>query len=93
MSDDTTGAPMGRAVIAGAGGFVGQYLQRAFRDEGYEVVTVGRTGDAVWGNTLRIRELVDGAAIVVNMAGKSVNCRYGRRNRAEIMRSRVDTTL
>ncbi len=44
MSDDTTGAPRGRAVIAGAGGFVGQYLQRAFRDEGYEVVTVGRTG-------------------------------------------------
>jgi NAD dependent epimerase/dehydratase family enzyme len=36
---------------------------------------------------------VDGAAIVVNMAGKSVNCRYGRRNRAEIIRSRVDTTL
>ncbi|MFS2029805.1 MULTISPECIES: epimerase [unclassified Curtobacterium] len=83
----------GRAVIAGASGFVGQYLQDAFRDEGYEVVTIGRTGDAVWGNTMRIRELVDGAALVVNMAGKSVNCRYGRRNRAEIIRSRVDTTL
>ena len=83
----------GRAVIAGASGFVGQYLRDAFRDEGYQVVTIGRTGDAVWGNTLRIRELVDGAAIVVNMAGKSVNCRYGSRNRAEIVRSRVDTTL
>lgn len=83
----------GRVVIAGASGFVGQYLQDAFRDEGYEVVTIGRTGDAVWGNTMRIRELVDGAAMVVNMAGKSVNCRYGRRNRAEIIRSRVDTTL
>jgi len=83
----------GRAVIAGASGFVGQYLQEAFRQEGYDVVTIGRTGDAVWGNTLRIRELVDGADLVVNMAGKSVNCRYGRRNRAEIIRSRVDTTL
>ncbi len=82
-----------RVVIAGASGFVGRYLQDAFRDEGYEVVTVGRTGDAVWGNTVRIRALVDGAALVVNMAGKSVNCRYGRRNRAEIVRSRVDTTL
>ena len=82
-----------RVVVAGASGFVGRYLQDAFRDEGYEVVTVGRTGDAVWGNTLRIRELVDGADLVVNMAGKSVNCRYGRRNRAEIVRSRVDTTL
>lgn len=82
-----------RVVIAGASGFVGRYLQDAFRDEGYEVVTVGRSGDAVWGNTMRIRELVDGAALVVNMAGKSVDCRYGRRNRAEILRSRVDTTL
>ncbi|WP_144761655.1 epimerase [Curtobacterium sp. 9128] len=83
----------GRAVIAGASGFVGQHLLAAFREEGYDLVTIGRSGDAVWGNTLRIRELVDGAAIVVNMAGKSVNCRYGRRNRAEILRSRVDTTL
>uniref|UniRef100_A0A942Y9T9 DUF1731 domain-containing protein n=1 Tax=Neobacillus citreus TaxID=2833578 RepID=A0A942Y9T9_9BACI len=82
-----------RVVVAGASGFVGRYLQRAFADEGYEVVTIGRSGDAVWGNTLRIRELVDGAAMVVNMAGKSVDCRYGRRNRAEILRSRVDTTL
>ncbi|MCA5923263.1 epimerase [Curtobacterium oceanosedimentum] len=82
-----------KVVIAGASGFVGRYLQRAFADEGYRVVTIGRTGDAVWGNTMRIRDLVDGAAMVVNMAGKSVNCRYGRRNRAEIMRSRVDTTL
>ncbi|WP_413600114.1 epimerase [Curtobacterium sp. Curtsp57] len=93
MNDDSTDARSGRAVIAGASGFVGRYLQDAFREEGYDVVTIGRTGDAVWGNTLRIRELVDGAAIVVNMAGKSVNCRYGRRNRAEIVRSRVDTTL
>ena len=82
-----------RVVIAGASGFVGRHLRQAFVDDGYEVVTVGRTGDAVWGNTLRIRALVDGAAVVVNMAGKSVDCRYGRRNRAEILRSRVDTTL
>ncbi|OII29509.1 NAD-dependent epimerase [Curtobacterium sp. MMLR14_010] len=93
MADESTQTTKGRAVIAGASGFVGTYLQDAFRDEGYEVVTIGRTGDAVWGNTLRVRELVDGAAIVVNMAGKSVNCRYGRSNRAEIIRSRVDTTL
>jgi NAD dependent epimerase/dehydratase family enzyme len=93
MSDENARTTRGRAVIAGASGFVGKYLQDAFRQEGYEVVTIGRTGDAVWGNTLRVRELVDGAAIVVNMAGKSVNCRYGRRNRAEIIRSRVDTTL
>jgi uncharacterized protein len=81
-----------RIVIAGASGFIGQYLADAFRSEGCDVVTVGRTGDAVWGNTLRITELVDGAAMVVNLAGKSVNCRYNAANRAEILRSRVETT-
>ncbi|KQO61293.1 epimerase [Curtobacterium sp. Leaf261] len=81
-----------RVVIAGASGFIGQHLVRAFRAAGADVRTVGRTGDAVWGNTLRITELVDGADLVVNMAGKSVNCRYTARNRAEILRSRVDTT-
>jgi hypothetical protein len=79
-------------VIAGASGFIGQYLVRAFRAEGADVRTIGRTGDAVWGNTLRITELVDGADLVVNLAGKSVNCRYTTRNRAEIVRSRVATT-
>ncbi|WP_148286060.1 NAD-dependent epimerase/dehydratase family protein, partial [Curtobacterium sp. B8] len=54
-----TPEPKPRVVVAGASGFVGQALRRAFADEGYEVVTVGRTGDAVWGNTLRIRELVE----------------------------------
>jgi uncharacterized protein len=82
----------GRVVVAGASGFIGEYLVDAFRAEGAEVATIGRTGDAIWGNTLRIRELVDGADLVVNMAGKSVNCRYTSANRAEILRSRVETT-
>jgi nucleoside-diphosphate-sugar epimerase len=47
MRDENVGATKGRAVIAGASGFVGRYLQDAFRQEGYEVVTIGRTGDAV----------------------------------------------
>lgn len=81
-----------RVVVAGASGFIGRYLLDAFRAEGADVTTVGRTGDAVWGDTRRITELVDGADLVVNLAGKSVDCRYGARNRAEILRSRVETT-
>jgi NAD dependent epimerase/dehydratase family enzyme len=81
-----------RIVIAGASGFIGKYLARAFRDEGAEVSLVGRTGDATWGNTAEITALLDGADLLINMAGKSVNCRYGAANRAEILRSRVETT-
>jgi hypothetical protein len=35
---------------------------------------------------------IDGADVVINLAGRSVNCRYNERNRREIMDSRVETT-
>lgn len=82
-----------RIVIAGASGFIGDHLARVFRAEGSDVKLIGRTGpDARWGETTRIRQLVDGADLVINMAGKSVNCRYDEANRREILRSRIETT-
>ena len=82
-----------RIVIAGASGFIGQYLAAAFRADGSTVALIGRGGpDAAWGDTAAITELLDGADLLINLAGKSVNCRYNERNRAEIMRSRIDTT-
>jgi NAD dependent epimerase/dehydratase family enzyme len=82
-----------RIVIAGASGFIGTYLARAFRAEGADVRLIGRDGpDASWGHTSAITDLLDGGDLLINLAGKSVNCRYGPANRAEIMRSRIDTT-
>lgn len=82
-----------RIVLAGASGFIGAHLAEAFRAEGAEVALIGRAGpDARWGDTAAITRLLDGADLVVNLAGKSVNCRYGPADRAEILRSRVDTT-
>ena len=82
-----------RIVLAGASGFIGRYLTDAFRADGDTVSLIGRHGpDAAWGDTAAINALVDGADVVINLAGKSVNCRYNAANRAEILRSRVDTT-
>jgi NAD dependent epimerase/dehydratase family enzyme len=82
-----------RIVIAGASGFMGRALVAHFREAGDEVRTIGRTNaDAVWGDAAGILSAVDGADVVLNLAGKSVNCRYGPANRAEILRSRVETT-
>ncbi len=81
-----------RIVIAGASGFIGTYLARAVRVEGAVVSTIGRTGDATWGDTPAITRLLDGSELLINLAGKSVNCRYTPKNRAEILRSRVETT-
>lgn len=90
-----------RAVIAGASGFIGRALTDALRADGYDVRTIGRgpdrdtdatEADAQWTDAAGIARLVDGADVLVNLAGKSVNCRYTDRNRAEILRSRVETT-
>lgn len=83
----------GRVVIGGSTGFMGRYLLPRFRAEGREVVTISRSGaDIRWGDQVEIDRAVDGAALVIGLAGKSVNCRYTPENRAEIFRSRQDTT-
>jgi NAD dependent epimerase/dehydratase family enzyme len=83
----------GRIVIAGASGFIGRFLAAAFIVDGATVSFIGRSGaDARWGDTARIAAILDGADLLVNLAGKSVNCRYNEANRAEILRSRVETT-
>ena len=81
------------AVIAGGSGFIGGALADALRADGYLVRLIGRAGpDARWGDDEGIASVVDGAELLVNLAGKSVGCRYTDANRDEILRSRVDTT-
>jgi NAD dependent epimerase/dehydratase family enzyme len=80
-------------VIAGASGFIGKYLVDALTTDGASLKTIGRGhADASWDDADSIRELIDGCDLLINLAGKSVNCRYNAKNRAEILRSRVDTT-
>lgn len=81
-----------RVVVTGASGFMGTAIVSALRAEGADVVTVGRTGPVRWADEPGIRSAVDGASMVIGLAGRSVNCRYGPANRAEILRSRVETT-
>lgn len=83
----------GRVVIGGSTGFMGSFLIPRLRAEGREVVTISRSGaDLRWGDQHAIDSAVDGAALVIGLAGKSVNCRYTPENRAAIFRSRLDTT-
>jgi len=91
-----------KIVIPGGSGQVGAILARAFRARGDEVVIVGRgAGDAAggargvaWdGRTLGPWAAeIDGADVVVNLAGRSVNCRYTPANLDAMLRSRVDST-
>src|SRR5688500_2727209 len=90
-----------KIVIAGGSGQVGQVLRRAFAHDGHDIVVLTRSNDRApdarlvkWdgaspGNW--VREL-DGADVLINLAGRSVNCRYNPRNRREIIDSRVNST-
>lgn len=84
---------IGRVVIGGAGGFMGGHLIERYRRRGRETVTIGRSGaDLSWSDAAGIAQAVDGSALVLGLAGKSVDCRYTAANRAEILRSRLATT-
>lgn len=81
-----------RAVVAGWSGFIGRAVVEDLTHRGYDVARVGRDGpDARWSDGALAR-LVDGADLLVNMAGKSVGCRYTDAHRDEILRSRIATT-
>ena len=70
-----------KVVIAGGTGFIGQYLQAKFKDLGYEVVIISRQSPHIqWSNHAGIVEALERAEMVINLAGKSVNCRYNSTN-------------
>lgn len=88
-------------ILAGGGGFLGQMLARWFVARGDDVVVLARhpkagraTREMAWdGATLGpwAKEL-EGAAAVINLAGRSVDCRYDARNRRLIWHSRIHST-
>ncbi|WP_338285530.1 TIGR01777 family oxidoreductase [Luteolibacter sp. LG18] len=89
-------------VIFGANGFLGRYLARHYTRQGYEVVAIARhkrgwSGDGVFlewdGRTLGPWALaLEGAEMVINLAGRSVNCRYDEAHRRDILESRLAST-
>ena len=89
-----------RIVIPGGTGQLGMLLGRHFYDQGYTVASISRfpkphpweavhwdaesVGD--WASSL------EGAAAVINLAGRSIRCRYTSANKKSIYHSRIRTT-
>lgn len=84
---------MKKVVLAGGTGFVGQDFAQRFRKLGYEVLIISRQpGHIAWEDSDGIRQALEGAEMLINLAGKSVNCRYTNENRRIILESRTSTT-
>jgi uncharacterized protein (TIGR01777 family) len=81
-------------VLAGPSGFIGRHLRSTYEASGLRVRTIGRGpgADAGWDDPARLAAAVDGADLLVNLAGRSVSCRYTKRTTDEIFSSRVQTT-
>jgi len=89
-----------KIIIPGGSGQVGTILARNFLRGGHEVVVLSRRAAqqswrvATWdGRSLGTwAQEFDGADVVINLAGRSVNCRYHPRHRREILDSRIEST-
>jgi uncharacterized protein (TIGR01777 family) len=89
-------------VIFGANGFLGRYLTRHFARNGKEVVAIARSREGWSGDGMFLEWdgksagpwalALEGAEAVINLAGRSVDCRYTPENRRQILDSRVDAT-
>ncbi|MEH6793226.1 MAG: TIGR01777 family oxidoreductase [Rhodococcus sp. (in: high G+C Gram-positive bacteria)] len=81
-------------VLCGASGYIGGYLRRHYRERDIQVRTIGRgsSSDATWSDHRSVVEVLDGSDVVVNLAGRSVSCRYNKKNADAIMSSRIQTT-
>lgn len=93
---------MKKLVIAGGSGFLGNAIVEHFKNKFEELVILSRKRIQ---NTQPVRYVpwdaktvddwqheLDHCDVLINMAGRSVDCRYTNKNKKEIMRSRVDST-
>src|SRR6185312_4064462 len=89
-----------KIVIPGGTGQVGRVIAPHFHDAGHQVTVIARHPQpAPWRmvkwdgrNDGDWMEEIDGADLVINLSGRSVNCRYTKTNRQQILTSRVEST-
>jgi len=84
---------MKKVILAGGTGFIGNYFEKRFKHLGYEVKIISRQKPHIsWEDQAGIVNALEDAELLINLAGKSVNCRYNEANKKEIMESRKRTT-
>lgn len=93
---------MKKLIIAGGTGFLGQALSAYFKDSYDEIVILSRSETKTEGKLRYLRwdartqgawsRELEGATAVINLCGKSVDCRYTEKNMGLIFSSRLEST-
>jgi uncharacterized protein len=89
-------------ILAGGTGQIGQVLTRDFLQQHCKVIVLTRGQAKIKGSLEHVHwdaatlgdwaKHLEGAEAVINLAGRSVNCRYHAQNRRKILESRVNST-
>jgi uncharacterized protein (TIGR01777 family) len=85
-------------TIAGGSGFLGHVLEDYFTKKGHTVYiltrTVKRKNDRYWNakNLTDWTKILEQTDVLINLTGKSVDCRYTEKNKKQILNSRIDST-
>jgi len=102
--DSTTHQSRQKVIIAGGTGFLGQLLARSLSADQYEVVLLSRgkpdplveiAGRFVHWDAHSIAgwtSELEGAEALINLTGRSIDCRHTQANREEILESRIQST-
>lgn len=84
---------MKKIVIAGGTGFIGSYLAKRLWEKAYRVLIISRNSEHVSWHPNELVQVLEGAEMIINLAGKSINCRHNEINKKAILDSRINTTL
>lgn len=93
---------MKKLIIAAGTGFLGQVLANHFKDKFEEIIILTRGSSKIKENIRHIKwnaktfsgweKELENADVLINLAGKSVDCRYTEENKKEILDSRLEST-
>lgn len=88
--------------MAGGTGFLGQAIIKRFNQSSTQIIILSRGKNREEKNVRYIHwdgktigdwiDFLEGADVLINLTGKSVDCRYNEKNKAEIISSRVNAT-
>lgn len=81
---------MQKVAIIGASGFVGNYLQTVFHNEGYRIVTLNII--EMQQEPHEITKMLEGASVVINLAGAPIIHRWSEAYKKVLYSSRIVTT-
>ncbi len=91
-----------KITIAGGNGFLGKLLIQHFLKKNCHLISLNRKVESRKGRLVQLKwdgktagpwmEEIDGSDVIINLVGRSVDCRYTEKNKKEILNSRLDST-